>query len=111
MNERAIGPEPRRDDLRGSWEVPGALVIMLMVLTILDLGWIREPVLLLSLAPLIYMILLGVRTSTWATAVAWTTGFAVLGAATWNWTYAALAWPAPVFAILHAVHRLVRKSP
>ena len=91
----------RRRDVRearaiayGSWEVMLASAILVVVLVVIDVVWIGQPALVVTLGPFALLVFAALFRITPASAGAWIVGLAVLGAANGYARFAGLAFPA-----------------
>ena len=86
--------------IRKEWEIAGAAATLLGVLAVIDLAAIHEPRLLLSFAPLVFLLLATVvRITPWRIAI-WLALFELIALATGEVRYLGLAYPAVPVALL-----------
>jgi hypothetical protein len=94
-----------RDVVRRHWEVVAAFAILLGVLATIDAGFLKRPALLLSLAPLAFMLVAALVPLTTRIVSIWLLAFAALGLLTRDTTLIGLGYPALIVLVLMSFQR------
>ena len=108
-----MGPRARtmqkheKGTARRSWEVVTAAGIMMAVLVVLDLFDARQPIIVLSLAPLGLFVIASVRRVSPQMLLLWIAGCGVVSALSWQWRYLGMAYPAAALGVLLIGYRFL----
>ena len=95
-----------RSRLRDRWELVAAAIIFIGVLAVIDVVWLRQPGLLLSVAPFAFLLVAALVPLRLRWVGAWIGAFILLALATGRWSYAGLTLPALILALLRAMRRV-----
>lgn len=92
-----------------SWEIVAASAIMIAVLAVLDVFDAREPIILLSLAPLGLLVFASLRRVGPQMLLLWIAAWGAIAALSWQWRYLGLAYPAAALGLLAIGYRLLAR--
>ncbi len=99
-------PPDARRTASNHWEVFAAVAIMILVVAGIDADAVREPRLVLSLAPVVILVVAALTPITVRQVAAWTAASLIAAAVSGDVRYAGLAYPAIALGGALVAHRL-----